>query len=450
MTLNHLLALTLLTVGLTARADSPVAPKPDKPDAEKHDDHADHIKIKTDANQPALAPKPVKKVVDEVKISPEAKAELEQVTAAYKKLTSLDLAGTLTREIDTGSESVKHQAILTASFLAPNMFRHEIKDTGPVTQPDMIIGSTGEKVFAFRPARNDFKAAEAPTDRLPSSKVPQPARALLEQQNPALMCAIVDDAGKFLTESIADDTKEVAREPDITLNGKPAIVLNFKADKVDYKVLLDPDTHLLRQIILDYKRILTATLPEAKKDLLTYDYATIKPNDPATKSEAFAWAVPEGAKDAGAASAGEGDAMALVNQDAPDFKLKGMDGKPVSLADFKGQVVILDFWATWCGPCQASLPGLNKIHKELKAKGLQTFAVDLEESKDTIQPVAAQLCPDIPVLLDEESKVAGLYGVNGIPQTVVIGRDGKVKKVFIGAGNESNIRSAAESLLEEK
>jgi peroxiredoxin len=448
MTLKHLLALTLLTVGLTTRADSPAPPKPDKPDAPKRDDHADHIKLKTDTNQPAPDPKPAKKDAAETNISPEAKAELDQVTAAYKKITSLELAGTLTRETDTGSESVKHQALLSASFLAPNMFHHEIKETAPAAPPDMIIGSTGERVFAFRPARNDYKAADAPEDRTPSAKVPQPARSLLEQQNPGLMCAIVDDAGKFL----AEDMKEVTREPDITLNGKAAIVLNFKGDKVDYKVLLDPDTHLVRQMILDYKRILTATLPEAKKDLLTYDYATVKPNDPATKSEAFAWAVPEGAKDAGAVSAGEGDAMALVGQDAPDFKLKTLADatKTASLAEFKGQVVILDFWATWCGPCQASLPGLNKIHKELKDKGLQTFAIDLEETKDVIQPVAAKLCPDIPVLLDEDSKVSTLYAVNGIPQTVVIGRDGKIKKVFIGGGNESNIRAAAESLLDEK
>jgi thiol-disulfide isomerase/thioredoxin len=126
-----------------------------------------------------------------------------------------------------------------------------------------------------------------------------------------------------------------------------------------------------------------------------------------------------------------------------------MDGKPVAMKDQQGSVVVLDFWATWCGPCRASLPGLNKIYKELQDKGMKAFAVDLEESKETIQPVAEKLIPDIPVLLDEKSEVSKKYGVSGIPQTVVIGKDGKIKKVFIGSGNEAGIRAAVEKALAE-
>ena len=113
-------------------------------------------------------------------------------------------------------------------------------------------------------------------------------------------------------------------------------------------------------------------------------------------------------------------------------------------------MVILDFWATWCGPCRVSLPELNKLHKELSAQGLKTFAVDLEEPAEKVQPVAAKLCPDLHVLLDEKSEVSKQFGVSGIPQTVVIGRDGKIKKVFIGAGNEPKIRAAVQSALQEK
>ena len=111
--------------------------------------------------------------------------------------------------------------------------------------------------------------------------------------------------------------------------------------------------------------------------------------------------------------------------------------------------MVLDFWATWCGPCRASLPGLNAMYKELKEKGMSAFAVDLQEGKETIQPVKAKLIPDVPVLLDEKSDVAKLYGVSGIPQTVVIGKDGKVKKVFIGSGQEAKIKAAVEAALRE-
>jgi thiol-disulfide isomerase/thioredoxin len=110
-------------------------------------------------------------------------------------------------------------------------------------------------------------------------------------------------------------------------------------------------------------------------------------------------------------------------------------------------VVVVDFWATWCGPCRESLPGLNKIYKEFQAKGLKVYAVDLEEAKEKVQPVALKLIPDLRVLLDEKSEVAKKFGVSGIPQTVVIGKDGKVKKVFVGSGNEERIKAAVEAGL---
>ena len=80
---------------------------------------------------------------------------------------------------------------------------------------------------------------------------------------------------------------------------------------------------------------------------------------------------------------------------------------------------------------------------------MSVFAVDLEESKEQVQPVKEKLIPDVPVLLDEKGDVGKLFGVGGIPQTVVIGKDGKVKKVFIGSGNESRIKSTVESALKE-
>ena len=308
---------------------------------------------------------------------------------------------------------------------------------------DMVIGSTGEKLYAFRPARNDYKTADAPKDRVEAGKLPNPMRDILQMQNVGLMCAIVDDAGAFL----ADGVKEISKASDLALGDKTYAVLDFKGDKMDYRLLVDPQTHLLRKVAVDMKRSIEAAgCTDVKKAMMTLDYTSVQP-DQKTADKQFAWAAPEGSKDIAAADAEEGDAVALVGKAAPDFKLNGMDGQPVSMSDQKGSVVVLDFWATWCGPCRASLPGLNKMYKELQGKGMKAFAVDLEESKEKIQPVKAQLIPDIPVLLDEKSEVAKQYGVTGIPQTVVIGKDGNVKKVFIGSGNEAKIKQAVEAVL---
>jgi peroxiredoxin len=394
-------------------------------------DHADHDK----KEQPK---KP------QAKVSPDARTLLDQLSAAYKKLNSLNVSGTLTADIDVGGESSRETSAFEASFQAPNKFKHEIKDARGRT--DLVLGSTGEKLYAFRPRHNDYKQAAAPKERAAFDRIPNPMRDLLQMQNPSLMAALCDDASKFLLDGVT----EVAKVPDTDIAGAKLPTLEFKSEHGDYRVALDPQTKLIRRIDFDMVKTFTKHRDDVKKYLLTYDYTHSSPvANPAP--EAFAWAVPDDAREAvtAAPEVGENAEKALTGKPAPDFSLKGMDGKPVALADLQGNVIILDFWATWCGPCRASLPGLNKLHKELKEKGLQTFAVDLEESKDVVQPVAAKICPDIPVLFDEDSKVAKSYGVSGIPQTVVIGKDGKIRKIIIGGGNEARIRAAAEAALKE-
>jgi thiol-disulfide isomerase/thioredoxin len=430
MKANRILAAAGLTLVLTL---TPSLRAQDKPEVkikienkELLTDNGDKPEVKV--VKPQAEKKPEKKST--TKISPEAQAELDQISAAYKKLSSLDLSGTYSSDISAGDTAQKESASFTGVFSAPNKFRHEM--TGDIT-----IGCTGDKIYAFRPQHNDYKSADAPKDKVPAEKLPNPMRDILKLQDTGLLCAIVDDAGNFLAEGV----KEVSKASDVTLGGKSYIALDFKSDQMPYRVLVDPQTHLLRQVTIDMKKTMQAAgRPDVNSAMMTLDYTSVHP-DAKTSDKQFAWAAPEGSKDSAAADAEVGDAVALVGKDAPDFT--------VAMSDQKGSVVVLDFWATWCGPCRASLPGLNKIYKELQGKGMKAFAVDLEESKEKIQPVKAQLIPDIPVLLDEKSEVAKQYGVSGIPQTVVIGKDGKVKKVFVGSGNEANIRRAVEGALAE-
>jgi thiol-disulfide isomerase/thioredoxin len=396
--------------------------------------------LKDDHDHPAPKPeaKPEPKKL-EARITPDAKAELDKLTEAYKKLTALELSGAMTTDIVAGGQVVDRRAEFAATFAAPNLFRHEMKD-------DVLVGSTGKTLYAYRAARNEYKRADAGADRLPWNKLANPMRDLLREQDPSLLLAVVDDAGKYL----AQTAKEIVKAPDVTIDGKACPAIDLKGgEKMDLRLVIDPKTHLIRQAIQDRRKSIEQMgQPDVTKALVTIDYASTKA-DAKLDGKQFAWAAPEGAKDAAAAQAEGQEATALVGKEAPDFTLNDLAGKPVAMKDQQGSVVVLDFWATWCGPCRESLPGLNKIGKELAPKGLKVFAVDLEEPKDTIQPVAAKLIPDLTVLLDEKSDTAKAYGVSGIPQTVVIGKDGKVRKVFVGSGNEAGIRAAVDKALGE-
>jgi len=141
---------------------------------------------------------------------------------------------------------------------------------------------------------------------------------------------------------------------------------------------------------------------------------------------------------------------------APDFALPDIEGKKtVKLSDLKGKVVLVDFWATWCPPCRASLPNINKIanDKTLAAKGLTVWAVNLDETADKITPFTKQNNYTFTVPIDVGGQVAERYKIEGIPSTMVIGKDGTIKfavEGFAGEDTEKQISDAIDKALAGK
>jgi len=112
-------------------------------------------------------------------------------------------------------------------------------------------------------------------------------------------------------------------------------------------------------------------------------------------------------------------------------------------------VLVMDFWATWCGPCRASLPHIQKLHDDLKGQGVVVLGIDLGEDAKTVLRFAEKNKMTFRVLLDEEDKISPLYRVSAIPHTVVVDQKGQVVKVHTGfvAGQEKVLRAEAEALL---
>jgi thiol-disulfide isomerase/thioredoxin len=135
---------------------------------------------------------------------------------------------------------------------------------------------------------------------------------------------------------------------------------------------------------------------------------------------------------------GEGAVVDLVGKAAPDISLTTVDNKPVVLADQKGKVVVVDFWATWCGPCRMSLPHVQKLSADADraAKGLVVWAVNDREDAPTAAKFLADSKYNFTVPMDAKGTAMDAYGVHGIPTTVIIGRDGIVKNVFVGYSEE--------------
>lgn len=142
-------------------------------------------------------------------------------------------------------------------------------------------------------------------------------------------------------------------------------------------------------------------------------------------------------------------AAVAQGQEAPPIQAKALDGTPVDLARWRGQVVLVDFWATWCEPCRLSLPRYEALQRKLGDQGLRTVTISVDEEVETLKRFVAALQLTLPVVHDPEGQHAGRYQPPKMPTAYLVGRDGKIAYVRQGfvAGDEKVVEAAVRKAL---
>lgn len=139
---------------------------------------------------------------------------------------------------------------------------------------------------------------------------------------------------------------------------------------------------------------------------------------------------------------------AAANGEAPDFSVADLDGKKLALADYRGQVVLLDFWATWCAPCLEEIPHFIQMQEKYRAQGFQAIGISMDDGPKPVQEFYQQHKLNYPVAIGT-AKLADSYGgILGLPVTFVINRDGKIRKKFVGATDPSAIEQEVVQALQ--
>jgi peroxiredoxin len=133
-----------------------------------------------------------------------------------------------------------------------------------------------------------------------------------------------------------------------------------------------------------------------------------------------------------------------VGQPAPDFTLSDLNGQSYTLSQLRGKVVIVNFWATWCPPCRAEMPSMERLHRELSGQGLVMLAVNIErDGRKTVPKFLGASPHSFPVLLDDQETVQRRYGVNKFPESFIIRKDGVIDDKVIGAIDWAEPRTVA-------
>jgi thiol-disulfide isomerase/thioredoxin len=372
-------------------------------------------------------------------VTPEANQLVKAVSDFHKSLqsASADIQMTITQEVPG---EAKKEMVTKASFAAERP-RH-LKFVVEGDDSGVAIVCDGLTVWTYVPRLKQFTVDTAPMNLEILLRYHDLAAKAMAQMGPLCELFRKDPAALLL-----DPVTALKIGGTETIGGTECTCLHGEQEDMDWNAwFAKGDQPVLRRFTFSpIKGMLAHATDDEREKLkgvhldvkLDYDWKMGSTAAPGT----FAFQPPEGAQKmaqfmepdpAEAAGAGLGSLEALKGKPAPDFTLNTLDGGKVHLADLKGKVVVLDFWATWCGPCRAALPLVNEAASSRKDKGVVFYAVNQQEDADQIRAFLKKADLNPPVALDAEGAAATLYGVQGIPQTVIIDKAGNIADIHVG------------------
>lgn len=377
----------------------------------------------------------------ERKIDPQADKILHAMSDYYKQMQSMTLIGgaKLTRSIPNQTQNLHTQ--FKFAMKRPNHFA--MTPIGADADRWSTIVNDGEHLTIYVGPINKYTVADAP-------------KSMDQTVNHQLVATLSSMVGRIVGNLMTSDPyaallKNVSAGEYVgqaQIDGAACHHLRLHEPQSNWDLWISAgEAPQLVQIQPDMSEIQNRAR-DAGQDIkleMTLYTKDIKPNAKLADAD-FAFAPPAGAEKVDSFfQDNRPPKHSLVGAPAPDFTLADLAGAQQTLADHKGKnIVVLDFWATWCGPCVHAMPIIESVVKEYKAKNVVLYAVNLREDKAKIQKFLDQRKLDVEVLMDTDGSIANKYQVTGIPQTVIIDREGVVQVVHVGAGPDLKTQLSSE------
>lgn len=368
---------------------------------------------------------------DEVaqKIDPKAEKVLRGLADHFLKVNSLSAQLESVSEFQAGGQKGKSEHTYSLAIQRPNRFAAVVlKGDQAVT-----IVSDGKQLSSALILAKKYTVEDAPAGM---PLFGEGAIKLVNAQYGLPVLASLFAAKPY--DALLDGVTEVAYVGAEEVEGKKCDHLRFSHQAMDFDLWIETGA----------KPLIVKFSPDIEKFVKKRQGGNVPPDlkiaaqvlvknqaiDPALTDEAFKFTVPEGFKksDGLLPSEPEEPPHPLLNKPAPPITLTQLSGGTFKLASQKDKIVILDFWATWCGPCVRAMPILAEVAAKYKSKGVVLYAVNLEEKADEVSAFLKENKLDISVVLDSDGAVSKAYEVGGIPQSVIIDKTGVVRVVHVG------------------
>lgn len=395
---------------------------------------------------PCLAQDLIAKVQDRMAEKPDAvallKASAETFAAAER--SSFNLVNTI--EIVAGENENSQQMVFAVALGAGQKYAVElVKPTN-----EFWVRSDGEKTMTFVAPFQQYSIADE-AGGVGAFAASRLAAGLGNGFGSLLFSTLDPTASATVAESLTDSSY-VGEE---TVGEQTLHRCRYSADKMTWDAWFTAgESPRLVRVQPDLSEIASRSPAAQQFDNFSFkmlfevrDYET----GDSVSDEVFALTPPEGADEVENALAPPPQPPhQLLGQKAPMFDANDPAGAPIDLGALVGQkVIILDFWATWCGPCVAAMPKLDQVADEYADKGVVLFAVNQGESADTVNAFLEDKNLDVAVAMDPDSAAGGKYSIEGLPTSIVIGKDGRVQVVHVGFSPDldTKLRGELDALL---